>query len=340
MKLFLLGDFVSDNGPGNANKQIRDTLADIYKTEYSRASGKFSRIVEMYKGVRKADILLICSKSKINYMAINIAKQLEKKIIYLVHGCASYEVVIKNSFVSEKQLNAIKRYETIVYDASDQIVCVSKSCMEFVKKQFPQYEGKIDYIYNVVDVNKIKNVCQKKNYLRQGNKILSVGGGMRQKNNLIIAETIDKNFNNVKYVVVGDMQEDGEKIKKFGSVTCIGSLTHETLLQLMNETDLYIQNSIFETFGLAIIEALYAGCSLLVSQTVGCMELFESITDMDIIYDTSNEMEISEKITYLLREPNNKRLLDGFKAECVSKEYQSSKWHEILMKLKKREDSI
>ena len=198
---------------------------------------------------------------------------------------------IKNPFISEEQLNAIKRYEAIVYDASDRIVCVSKSCMKFVQKQFPKYGNKMDYIYNVVDVNKIKNVCQEKKYLRQGNKILSVGGGMRRKNNLTIAKTIDKNFDNLEYIVVGDMLEDGEEIKKFGFVTWIRHLTHETLLQLMNETDLYIQNSTFETFGLAIIEALYAGCSLLVSQAVGCMELFETITDMDIIYDTSNEIE-------------------------------------------------
>lgn len=335
MKLFLLGDFVSDNGPGNANKQVRDTLADVYEIEYSRSSGKLSRIVEMYKGVRKADILLICSKSKINYMAINIAKKQEKKIIYLVHGCASYEAVIKNPFISEKQLNAIKRYETIVYDASDRIVCVSKFCMDFVQKQFPQYGDKVDYIYNVVDVNKIKNLCGEKNYLRQGNKILSVGGGMRRKNNLIIAKAIDKNFDNLKYVVVGDALEDGEEIKKFGFVTWIGHLTHETLLQLMNETDVYVQNSTFETFGLAVIEALYAGCSLLVSQAAGCIELFETITDMDIIYDTSNEMEISEKITHLLREPNNKRLLNGFKEECVSKEYQSRRWRGIFYEIKK-----
>ena len=287
----------------------------------------------MYKGVRKADILLICSKSKINYTAINIAKRTRKKIIYLVHGCASYEAVIKNPFISEEQLNAIKRYEAIVYDASDRIVCVSKSCMKFVQKQFPKYGNKMDYIYNVVDVNKIKNVCQEKKYLRQGNKILSVGGGMRRKNNLTIAKTIDKNFDNLEYIVVGDMLEDGEEIKKFGFVTWIRHLTHETLLQLMNETDLYIQNSTFETFGLAIIEALYAGCSLLVSQAVGCMELFETITDMDIIYDTSNEIEISEKIKYLLQNPNNRRLRHGFKVELISRKYQYSQWREIIRKL-------
>lgn len=333
MEIFLLGDLESDNGPGNANKQIRDLLAEKYKVSYSFASGKFSRILEMRKGIRNADLLLICSRSKINYSAIRYAKKCKKKIIYLMHGYASYEEEIENPTIGESKLEQIRSYETFVFDAADQIVCVSKKCRDFMRKQLPQYENKLDYIYNVVDIEKIKKSCKENGFQRQKNKILSVGGGLKRKNNLIIAKSIERSRSNLEYVVVGKELEDGEKIKRFGFVTWIEKLPNEELIQVMNQSSLYIQNSSFETFGLAVIEALSAGCSLLISNEVGCKDLFETIRDTDIIFDITNEEEIFVKIEYLLREPNNQRMVNGFRKNWVSKEYQRQRWDEIIKKI-------
>ena len=59
MHIFLLGDFNTNNGPGNANKKIRDSLQLNYKIEYSKEQGKIKRIYEMYKGIIHSDILII-----------------------------------------------------------------------------------------------------------------------------------------------------------------------------------------------------------------------------------------------------------------------------------------
>ena len=101
----------------------------------------------------------------------------------------------------------------------------------------------------------------------------------------------------------------------------------------MYQSSLYIQKSSFETFGLAVIEALSAGCSLLISNEVGCKDLFETIRDTDIIFDITNEEEIFVKIEYLLREPNNQRMVNGFRKNWVSKEYQRQRWDEIIKKI-------
>ena len=52
---------------------------------------------------------------------------------------------------------------------------------------------------------------------------------------------------------------------------------NDKLLKEMENADVYIQNSLYETFGLAVIEALDAGCSLLLSNKMGCVELFENL---------------------------------------------------------------
>lgn len=250
-----------------------------------------------------------------------------------MHGYASYEEEIENPTIGESKLEQIRSYETFVFDAADQIVCVSKKCRDFMRKQLPQYENKLDYIYNVVDIEKIKKSCKENGFQRQKNKILSVGGGLKRKNNLIIAKSIERSRSNLEYVVVGKELEDGEKIKRFGFVTWIEKLPNEELIQVMNQSSLYIQNSSFETFGLAVIEALSAGCSLLISNEVGCKDLFETIRDTDIIFDITNEEEIFVKIEYLLREPNNQRMVNGFRKNWVSKEYQRLRWDEIIKKI-------
>ena len=135
---------------------------------------------------------------------------------------------------------------------------------------------------------------------------------------------------NLNLIVVGKNENDGEKIKSFDCVTWIDHLSHKELLRLMTESNIYIQNSVFETFCLAIIEALFAGCNLLISNSTGCLDLFENCTENDIIYDVYDQKEIAKKIQYLLDNPNNKRLMKGFKEEYISREWQANRWQEII----------
>jgi hypothetical protein len=58
--------------------------------------------------------------------------------------------------------------------------------------------------------------------------------------------------------------------------------------------------------------------------------LFDNLTEEDVIYDVFNRGEVSEKIKYLLKNPNNKRLMNGFKKEFITTEWQSGRWQEIV----------
>ncbi len=331
MRIFLLGDFESDNGPGNANKKIRDSLLLEYKIKYSKENGWIRRIYEMYKGITQADMLLICSASKINYLAIRLAKHQGKKILYLMHGYSSFEKKLENPGLTDTELKKIYDYEEFIFANVDRIICVSKRCMNYMKAELPKYEHKFDYIFNIIDVEKIEKICRNNQNEKKKNQILSVGGGMRRKNILTIAKALEESSKRIKFVVVGKSLRDGERIKSFDNVVWYDHLKHEELYRIMAETTLYIQNSIFETFGLAVVEALYAGCSVLVSNSVGCLDLFENLTDKDVIFDTYNQKEIQEKVEYLLLNPNNQRLMQGLKKECLSKKWQANRWCDIII---------
>lgn len=47
MRVFLVGDCESDNGPGIANRKIRDALVNNFEVSYSQATGKWRRIIEV-----------------------------------------------------------------------------------------------------------------------------------------------------------------------------------------------------------------------------------------------------------------------------------------------------
>lgn len=336
MRVFLVGDFESDNGPGIANRKIRDALVNNFEVSYSQATGKWRRIIEVFREIKKTDILVICSKSKLNYIAIKIARWEKKKILYIMHGYASYEVKIDNSGEKKSRLRNICKYESFVIDNVNKIVCVSKNFMGLMMEQFPDYKSKFDYIYNSVDVKRIRQ-----QFLRSSsdvkNQILSVGGGMPRKNNICVAKAINNIYQvneHLTYCVVGKEAVDGKEIKTYSFVRWFDHMSHMELIDQMNKSALYIQNSRFETFGLSIIEALAAGCSILISNNVGCKDLFTTIEESDIIYNVDDVQEIENKIKFLIDHGNNQRLWSGFQIDKVSKEWCSEKLGSIIYCLK------
>ena len=336
MKAFLLGDFQSDNGPGNANKQIRDSLVNRLDVYYSKRERRSGRIVEAIAGICRADVLVICSKSQINYLAIKFARFLRKRTIYILHGLSSYEAKINNPKISEDSLRRIKEYENFVFENVDKVVCVSKFAMDFLKRELPIYANKVDYIYNVVDFKAMQSNIKHSDQERKKLSVLSVGGGMRRKNNIAVSRALSLCIDNglsVTYTVVGEEMLDGKEIKAYPFVNWLDYLPNIELRQLMCNTHLYIQDSTFETFGLAIVEALYAGCDLLFSANVGCKDLFTTLEDCDLIYDVNDIEEISLKAFQILKKGNNQRLRKGFSENIVSKDWQANKLIKIIKSL-------
>ena len=86
----------------------------------------------------------------------------------------------------------------------------------------------------------------------------------------------------------------------------------------MQDAELYIQNSIFDSFAISVLEGLFSGCSVLVSEGVGTAGALDAILPSDIIQDPTDISEIAEKIKTVLQTPNHKRLMDGISAEQFS----------------------
>ena len=125
-RFFLLGDWRCNAGPSNVNRSI--VLNSDEDMGYIRSSNKIIMRIERLKWLFYPTILV---SGSIPGFEIKIFKLFRKKIVYLMHGCLSYETKINRLNTPEFVL----RNERHILSTADAIICVSKTYSEWVKKE-------------------------------------------------------------------------------------------------------------------------------------------------------------------------------------------------------------
>lgn len=308
IKIFMVGDFKSNTGPANVNKNLKLYLPS--NTLYSMASNQIIRVFELIIKLLLCDAICFCSFSKLNVFGIKLSKFLGKNTFYLMHGYVKFEQEI-HDIINESKVKS----ERYILDNVERVFCVSSMFCDYMK-QF-DFKTKFDYVYNGINWD---NITSKKG-VQNKFQIMSIGGGKSIKNNLVVCEAINKINKNldekIKYIVVGDSCGKKNEFLKYDFVEYYDKLSHEECLSKMAESNLYIQNSKFETFGLAIIEALANGCSLLVSNKIGALGILETM-ECDVISNEDDVLEIASKIQYILKNNNNERIMKSIDKEKTS----------------------
>ena len=212
-----------------------------------------------------------------------------------MHGYVEYEGKINHSILSSKRLNV----EHYILENVDELICVSKLLADKVLEKYPNKKN-IEVVYDIVNPVDIRK-CKKDHLL-----IFSTGGDMPRKNNLKVCEAI-KNINvklsadkQLKYIIAGNLCGSEKDFEKYDFVKLLGNISHEESLELMEKADLYIQNSLFETFGLAVVEAISCGCNIIVSSEVGALEVIDGDRRKFVIDNPNNVDEIENKISNFL----------------------------------------
>ena len=295
-----MGDFISDTGPAIVNKNYYPYMKE--ESYICKTNSKLIRPLHFIFHIGKCNTLLISGLSKFHFKAAELAKKLNKRVIYLMHGYNKVEHEINEISMSE---TAIK-LENEILKIADKVICVSEKFCDYMKVDRKDISNKFYFVNNGIEkIDIINNKIRKKNkeYI-----IISVGGGMKRKNNLIVCEAISRIKDiKIKFVVIGNLAKDGERIRRYNFVEYYEKLTHDEVLKKMSESNLYIQNSYFETFGLGVVEAIQAGCAILISKNVGALSIIENINKDEIIYNMKNIDEIKTKIEKAILTRNEKK---------------------------------
>lgn len=323
MKVFIVGDHKTGTGPANVTKEYIRCFGN--EALYQKMTSKIARVPELLLKTIICDCILFSGYSAQNVLCLKFAKVFKKKTAYLVHGAITHENKI-NDNVNEH----MSEVEEETLEKTDLLLGVSAKFANWLKEHYPQYEDKIDYVTNGVDFDylrtlagipnkgdsiEIKDVNKtSRDVIRDKRKILSIGGGMPRKKIIHICEAIEK-YNDahgedeqLTLSVIGAEGKDTDAIKAYSFVNYLGMVCAEKKEELYRSSGIFIQNSCFETFGLAVFEALISGCSILTSNVAGALDLLPDAKDADIIFDYTDSTEIANKIEYLINEPNCERL--------------------------------
>lgn len=291
-KLFLVGDFKSNTGPAIANKALKKALGK--RANYSQAKTKIGRMAELVRGTMCSQVICFCGFSELNAYGIKLAKLFRKKTAYLMHGYIEFEAKTNHTNTSKKRIEA----ERYLLDHVGKIICVSNLLAEKVKVTYPTRKNSIYVVYNIVEPIK----SSKEPIIRNKQQIMSTGGGMPQKNNLVVCEAIKKvnaellEDKKLSYVITGKSYGMEKKFAEYDFVKFLGEVSHKECLRLMQESGFYIQDSSFETFGMAVIEAIGCGCDLVLSKNIGAREVITNMSDEETIKEVNDADEISNVI--------------------------------------------
>ncbi len=319
-RYFLIGDHYSGNGPANATKALLDAMPS--NTMYLKSRNKLLRALEILIKMRKAKAAVFSGHSRQNTFGMKRAESLGVPTVYIMHGAVEYENRINR--VPDERMAEDERE---MMKLAGMILAVSSEFGEWLKEHYPEYAVKTGHLTNGVDwdeyyVNRsgaIKRYAGQdsdpgtaRDYVNQTVHILSVGGGMPRKkiNRICEAVSVLRESEGLDIIldVAGDKGADSEEIASYDFVRDHGLLSRGEMKYLYGSCSLFIQNSIFETFGLAPVEALLSGCDIIMSGFCGVKEIFRDLENGDIINDPDDVKEIAEKISAVLKNGNNERL--------------------------------
>lgn len=229
----------------------------------------------------------------------------------------------------KRDLYQLKLWGGYSIKKAKKIITISKSSKNDIIKAYNVSEAKIEVVYPGIKVisnikDKILNMSDfKKKFGINDEYILFVGTLQPRKNieNLIEAFSMIKN-KNLNLVIVGKkgwMYEDilnaPKKYEVSDRVKFLDNVNDEDLPGFYKNAVCFVLPSLYEGFGLPILEAMQYGCPVLTSNI---SSLPEAGGDAAIYFDPQNSEDIAEKIDKVTSD-------EKLRTEMVQKGYEQVK---------------
>lgn len=358
MKLKILY-IISDRQFGGGSRHLYDLISNLNEERFepvlvSRPSPILEKLkdkiktysVEMknrldFKAIKKIKEIIILEKpdlvhlhsTRAGILGIMAAKHFSIPIIYTEH-LFTEDYIPHSASIHFLQKIAFK----YLLQRVDKIIAVSQSVKKyFLNERIPQ--GKIVVIYH--------GTAENKNVRAINKKVKIVGTvGIKDYQTLISAiKYLNKKYPDIRLEIAG-AGWGGSEAKNLklnntnSSVKFLGALESEELKKKMAEWDIYVHSSLFESFGLAIVEAMAMGLPIVATNVGGIPELVEDGVN-GFLVDKKNSHELSKAIIKLIEnvdlrkkmsENNIKKIKEQFSLDKMIKE--TEKLYEQITQLR------
>ncbi len=276
-----------------------------------------------------------------SYVALFVSKIRKKKVIVSTHNPFVVDPrersFMENLLIKIHDLTLGK----IFFRYFDKFICLSKSEFQELKR-FGVSAYKMTKIPNaipdcVLQKGNIDYVQKRYNFNKNNwdGIVLSLGRIEKRKGiqNLFLAV---RELKNVLFLIAGP--DDGylsnlkDLFKGFKNVKLLGEVEIEKTKDLYEICDIFVLPSLYEPFGISLIEAMAKGKVVIATKIGGPSEFVKK--DFGFLVDPKNQEEIKEKIKLLIE---NKKLREkmGMKAREESRKYTWEKIYQMYFKVYK-----
>lgn len=326
MKILFVGEYSGNTGPANVNRSLIENWPCADEVLHIESSSKPGQILEgLVKGVC-CDVILFSNNSMVDVMLHSVFRRLRKTCVCFNHGYAPMENDINRGSVPEWRMEAIKRHMR----SSDALVANSELQMDLLRDHLGQCGGLLTYVNLGVD-----RFAQMPVYRNNGRPIVAVSGGTRLiKANEVVAQAIallkERDIDCELRVYGRDYAPNDALAEAFasGDAILMGQVPQDEFVEQLGTVDIFVMNSRHESFGLSAIDALRAGCSLLLSKNCGVGGVL-ALEEDDVVLDCENAPEVADKIERLLSSPNSERLYRSMDFDDLSWEKAADRLREI-----------
>jgi len=267
---------------------------------------------------------------------IPLARRKNLKTVATIHDLA-----FKNfpETFPQKDLSQLNLLTDWAVKKSDKIIAVSESTKRDILKFYPEIkEEKIKVIYHGFDSElfensypqELKNSVLEKYNLKEKNYLLYVGAIQPRKNLIVLIKAFEifkkKNPSDLKLVLAGgkawqweETIEAAEKSFYKDDIILTGSVPFAELPILYNCAGIFIFPSLYEGFGIPILEVMASGAPVIVADNSSLSEVSGEAAQY---FDADKPEELAEKISQVW---NDKSLQEEMIAKG-KKQLQKFSW--------------
>lgn len=323
--------FLNSTGLGNYSRDlVRGVLEEEKDNDYFlyTTGGEIDLKTKFLKNHSNIKIVTptgIYKKMKSYWRSVRLEKQLLKDGVEVFHGL-SHEIPRKNKLSKIKYVVTIhdliflrfpenyNRIDREIYKkkveyactTADKIIAISeqtkRDLMEFLK--VPSHKIEVIYqscaaSFHHISDYRYRHLVQKKYNLPE-NYILYVGTIEKRKNLATLVEAIGKSNTQLPLVAIGkqtdytkEVMDMIDKYKLGNQVALLQNVTFLDLPSIYQSANLFVYPSLFEGFGIPVLEALYSKTPV-IAATGSCLE--EAGGPNSIYVDPKNSDELAQQI--------------------------------------------
>ncbi|MBM7618267.1 glycosyltransferase involved in cell wall biosynthesis [Bacillus tianshenii] len=241
--------------------------------------------------------------------------------------------------VSYRLYGKEKGFQKQYYDSYNKIVAVSDTTREIFLETFPEYQSKMNVIYDINDpriISEMSVLHYNENIEFEGLKLLTIGRLASQKGYKIALETcrmLKEAGVHFRWYVLGKGPEEDE-IKKYIHENDLAN--HFILLgtrvnpyPIIKNSDIYVQTSKYEGFGLAIAEARMLNIPVV---TTRFDAVYNQMTHEKngLVVDMSSSAVFNGILRLIQDQDLKMEIIEYLKAEPKGNLSELDKFHELI----------